>query len=290
MLPLLAVVLAAAPYLDESKQLISKQQFEPAAERLRLLCPASRDEAVREEACSLLARTESILGHEEKAELLYAALLANDPNLRAPEGPEQAREIFRVAKRKLFSPRFVSLELEDVRTGELQVTVLDPWGLVAELVLLERVEGQLPHETPLSQEDHRASVTTPPRFHFTRYSFEARDARGEQLARTSTIEVPAAVPIAAVRITELVVSSEAPADSRAMWPVWTLSTAAAASATGGLFLALSSAHETSEARESTFASQAIFHSNKAVEADIYSKVLFAGAAAAVSGAVLYWNW
>ncbi len=148
--PLLGLLLAANPALDEGRTLFQKLQYEQALVKLKSAAESSAPGAERREAYDLLARTWAALGDLSQTEAVYAQLLAKDPRAPAPaDAAPKIRAAYSSAKTSLFPPGTVRLTRVGGAERHLKLELFDPWSAVAKLELHED-DGTCDRAKPLA--------------------------------------------------------------------------------------------------------------------------------------------
>jgi hypothetical protein len=132
------------PWLEEARLLSRELRFGEAIERLTVArtVPGLGDDQ-RREVLELLARCQLAEGRRADADASLTELLRAEPAFefdRAQTSPK-ILDAFDAAKRALYPPDFVRLEVISAPAGRVALRLIDPWKLVREVRRLSRVDG-----------------------------------------------------------------------------------------------------------------------------------------------------
>jgi hypothetical protein len=285
-------IVAANPYLEEGAQLSAKLRYDLAEAKLQLATefPGST-EAERERAYDLLARARAAQGNLAGCERAYRELLVKHPHAFAPsDASPKIQQAFLRAKRSLYPERRVTLAPAPARAGHVAVEIVDPWGAMESLVLVEIVDGDDRRERVLPVTRHRASAALTEGTKETVYRLEAR-GQGGVLATLGTTERPLRHARAPSIEAGLLAPSTPPSRPRApAWTKWAVGALAVGTAVAGTAFAISSARHSAAADAATFASDTGALDRRAHGEAVAANVLVSGAllAGATSFALVVW--
>jgi len=271
----MTLVVAVNPHLDEGRKLYEQLKYPEAEQRLKvaLQSPANTPEETAQ-ISDLLARSQIAQGRAADAERTWAVLLEKQPHAPDPAGASpKIRDVFARAKRSVYPEGFVKLERRPSAPGRFEADLLDPWNLVASVML--------------------GAVQLPDGRHFSgalpagKTMLEARGVDGAVLASLEWVHAEVMQPAVAAGAAAPVV--EAPAEPP-RWPKFLTGVlAGGALATGVVFTALSLV-EYQQVRPETGAAETMLRDGRAQQWATGAAVAFGVAIAlAVVTGILAWR-
>lgn len=237
------------------------------------------------------------LGQTADADRVFAELFAHDPHadLSGPASPKLKAALAR-AKERVYPRDFVRLELRPTAEGSVRIFVLDPWRRVADVSTWFRQANGDPQSLVMVVDDGGFRAVLPDTAVAAKvpYWIEARNARGEVVARLGTADEPLLWTRFAPRATDAGRSSSTPplvtgGPPRAF--IWALVGTAVVTAVVATGLGLSAADDARRARKAEFGSETQELNASARQKAIAANVL--GGAALVTGGtagILWWAW
>lgn len=286
---LLAVAVAANPWLDQGRKAYEALRYREAEAQLRV----ARDVATstpgeRRQVLELLALSLIAQGRLAEAEDAFAQLLVLAPEAAAAQDwAPKVRAAFLRAKERVYPPGYVRLELGPAPADRLDVAVVDPWGRVRG-VFAVAPDGASGGGEALALRAGRAAGARP-------HGPFRLEARGEDGAVLQALEVgapPALAPAAsAPSATSPALSPAAAAPRPPRWPHWLLLGTAVAAAGASATLAGLSADASQRAGAATFASDT-WALDRQATAQAQAAWVLGGVAVATGGAaaVLFFTW
>lgn len=194
-----ALVAGAGSEMEQARAHYEALRFGAAEKLLRetLERPAPVEE--RRELLDLLARCVAAAGRLDEAETVYAQMVDEDPHAPGPEdAAPKLRQAFQRAKKRRYPPDHVRLSSSPAGPLTFEVRVEDPWGRVAQLVLLEAQGEGAFVERAVRMDHHRARVVlTAPKSAPLRWYLEARAPDQQVVATLASAEAPAVVDVPA---------------------------------------------------------------------------------------------
>ena len=290
----LALALAVNPHLDDGRRLYEQLKYPDAEARLKVAAQVPNNTPQEQaQIFDLLARSMIAQGRSADAERVYADLLSRQSDVADPAGASpKIREVFLRAKRGVYPGEFVRLERLSSTSSRLDVELIDPWRVIAAVVLQRSVDQQPFTAVPLALTNRRAGSEVSPRPGETiRCVVEARRADGTVLARLGSVDAPLIFQAAAATVTAAPeVEIEQPRGPT-RWPAFLVGAFAIGGVAAGTTLALLSSSDYRSVTDTTGAAQTIVLDNSARSKAIWSYVAFGGAIAlAALTAVLVWRW
>jgi hypothetical protein len=311
LLQVASLLLGANIYLDEAKIQLEALRYDKAEARLRLAQQVPNStQAQRREIFDLLARALAAQGRMDEAQQSYEELLTEDPDAPQPQGVSpKIRDVYRKAKERLYPPGFVTLKQLPSPAARVELSMVDPWRAVAEVLLSESLEGRPFTQRRVDLRGRRASavLARPAPGQIVRWYVTARSATGSTLAQLGSEAAPLevkessmgperpALPLASAPVEGAAalapVGVEKPSGQRSKTPAYVLAGASVVAAAVGVGLALSSAADSKAAGEAPFASDTYQLDQRARAKAVWANALIGGAV--VGGgvsAVLYFTW